>query len=755
MKTASLAFCLAAVTSLTASHPACARVAFTVPVSIELSHLLTIDGRVSGDNSDDYALFSPNRDQFVVRTRHGDIAHDTNVESLLMWTTRAVQNSPSHTHQPRLILERSFHDDWNQISNLQWVGDDQLAFIVGDQAGVQQGFVVNVDTGHSVQVTHSTTDVVSQAIGAQRIVFYAREPVPPATVIDATDQSYLDLTYNRTRPDLAPIGLYQEDLATHFIKRLPGPSIRLLDPAIWLSPSGDFALTRTPAVNAPDHWGRYLTRFADRTYTSSRASDPTSLELRQRTRYVVVDLNNNAVRPLLDAPNSTLAYTGTPARVFWMQGENAVIVSQTYAPLPPLEEQAPNNGREPAVLEVDIRTGSFSNIAVDALRRGASDSNRPIRDLTWDNATQELNLRRGEREGPDHRDVYQRVARGWELVRHDAWPRASAIVRVESLHQPPVLALRDAASGQTTPFFDPAPGLQNYYLGALERVTWTDRNGLAWQGTLVLPVHYVRGRTYPLVVQTHGYSNDEFLIDGPDATSTSFAAQSFANAGMAVLQIIDNGEAGIQTSRESEMVADGWFAGVHALIERGLVDGDHVGVIGWSRTGFHVVGALAKYPDLFAAASISDSVQYNYTQSLTAPGSPTLVANYTAITGGLPSVVGYGDWFSRNPAYRLTGSHAAIRVESIGEIDSMWEPFAMLRQAGRPVIHLYYPQGSHNLIKPSERLASQGGALDWFRFWLQGYEDPAAEKLSQYARWREMRSALCSETARMCTVSRR
>jgi hypothetical protein len=36
-------------------------------------------------------------------------------------------------------------------------------------------------------------------------------------------------------------------------------------------------------------------------------------------------------------------------------------------------------------------------------------------------------------------------------------------------------------------------------------------------------------------------------------------------------------------------------------------------------------------------------------------------------------------------------------------------------------------------------LTVQGGAVDWFRFWLQDYEDPAPVKNEQYARWREPR----------------
>jgi hypothetical protein len=38
-----------------------------------------------------------------------------------------------------------------------------------------------------------------------------------------------------------------------------------------------------------------------------------------------------------------------------------------------------------------------------------------------------------------------------------------------------------------------------------------------------------------------------------------------------------------------------------------------------------------------------------------------------------------------------------------------------------------------------ERLASEQGNVDWFRFWLKGEEDPDPSKTDQYARWHELR----------------
>ena len=69
----------------------------------------------------------------------------------------------------------------------------------------------------------------------------------------------------------------------------------------------------------------------------------------------------------------------------------------------------------------------------------------------------------------------------------------------------------------------------------------------------------------------------------------------------------------------------------------------------------------------------------------------------------------------------------------------MWEIHEILRMLGKPEEFLIFPDGTHNLVKPWERLTSQQAAVDWFCFWLKGEEDPDSAKTEQYARWRSMR----------------
>ena len=68
-----------------------------------------------------------------------------------------------------------------------------------------------------------------------------------------------------------------------------------------------------------------------------------------------------------------------------------------------------------------------------------------------------------------------------------------------------------------------------------------------------------------------------------------------------------------------------------------------------------------------------------------------------------------------------------------------WEWYSCLQRLEKPVDFIYLPDAAHILVRPSDRMVSQQGTLDWFRFWLQGYEDPDPVKAEQYKRWRELR----------------
>ena len=94
-----------------------------------------------------------------------------------------------------------------------------------------------------------------------------------------------------------------------------------------------------------------------------------------------------------------------------------------------------------------------------------------------------------------------------------------------------------------------------------------------------------------------------------------------------------------------------------------------------------------------------------------------------------------------SPGFHLDQIQTPLRIEAIAPISILqeWEIYSSLRMQNKPVDLIYFPAGTHIHQRPLERLASQQGNVDWFRFWLQGYEDLDPSKHSEYLRWEKLR----------------
>ena len=108
---------------------------------------------------------------------------------------------------------------------------------------------------------------------------------------------------------------------------------------------------------------------------------------------------------------------------------------------------------------------------------------------------------------------------------------------------------------------------------------------------------------------------------------------------------------------------------------------------------------------------------------------------------------GLKQWTDNALGFNLDQIVAPLRIEAIAPISviSEWEIYSSLKMQGKPVDLIYLPGGQHILQKPLERLASQQGNVDWFRFWLQGYEDRDPAQRGEYEQWRALRQDNAAE----------
>jgi hypothetical protein len=127
---------------------------------------------------------------------------------------------------------------------------------------------------------------------------------------------------------------------------------------------------------------------------------------------------------------------------------------------------------------------------------------------------------------------------------------------------------------------------------------------------------------------------------------------------------------------------------------------------------------------------------------LFADSRPSLAREYERIVGAPPVGAGLGRWFDYSPSFHMDKVRTPLRIEAIdpSSVLTMWETYAALRRLHRPVDLIYLAGAQHILQRPLDRLASEQGNVDWFRFWLQGYADTDPAKSAQYARWKTLKS---------------
>jgi len=189
---------------------------------------------------------------------------------------------------------------------------------------------------------------------------------------------------------------------------------------------------------------------------------------------------------------------------------------------------------------------------------------------------------------------------------------------------------------------------------------------------------------------------------------------------------------------------------VNELVKEGIVDSERVGIIGFSRTCFYVMEALTTSALHIKAASITDGVMGNYLQYITLVDVPGFADDAGAMIGARPFAEGLPQWLQHSPLFNMDKVSAALQVVAEGRRDLtfMWEPYAAMRYLHKPVDLILLNSNEHVLSNPAARLISQGGAVDWMRFWLQDYEDPDPAKAEQYARWRDLRRLYQAQTSR-------
>lgn len=679
-----------------------------------------------------FARFSPDGNYFVVVTDTGNPETNENVFSLFLFSTTEVFQHP----RPRVLATMRSRSNRDAIKNVRWVDNEILCFI-GETEDLGQVYSVNIATGVLAKLTSSPTSVIDFDVNLNSgVIVYSAEPGRPeeaaalykfhhgyAITIESPDN------LPRTKRDfLEPDETLGEEV---FVKRFGATQeqVALGDrfmpfKPILVSPDGKHTMVAVLMRDVPPSWIAYEDELIRAEVKSYRRKGSTSWLM----RYMLIDLKTKSTKPLLPGP---VAWSNGGA--VWSKDGKRVVVSGAFLPLDvdqPAERAA--RAKHPFAVDVDVATGKFEKITdKDVVVTGRSADSGAIYFLP------------ASRAAAPTQTVFMKTLTGWR-EEPDAQPDKKSVLPAITLEQdlntPPKLYASDAAHPEKTLLLDLNPQFAELVFAKVEAVRWKATDGHEVEGGLYLPPGYKPGTRYPLVIQTHGFSDKQFWINGP--WNSAFAAQPLAANGIVVLQVGHGTESGAymkhhRSLEEAPREMSAYEGAIDYLDSRGIVDRERVGIIGFSRTQYHVEYTLTHSSYHFAAATLADGFDGGYLQYL---NDPYTEKDSVFVNGGPPFGANFSNWLEHSPSFRLDRIHLPVRIECYGPgVISCWEPYSVLTHLGRPVELIYLPDAVHILVKPWERMTSQQGNVDWYRFWLKGEEDSDPAKAEQYERWREMR----------------
>ncbi|MDX1631514.1 MAG: S9 family peptidase [Thermoanaerobaculia bacterium] len=292
---------------------------------------------------------------------------------------------------------------------------------------------------------------------------------------------------------------------------------------------------------------------------------------------------------------------------------------------------------------------------------------------------------------------------------------------------------------------DNNPWLADRELARQEVVRFRDRaDELTIEGLLIHPLEE-REERVPLVLMVHGGPESHYRQGW--ITSYSRPGQAMAGRGFASFYInyrgstgrgiafskLDQGDAG---GREFDDLVDG----IDHLVERGLADGDRVGITGGSYGGFASAWGATYYSDRYAASvmfvGISDQISKSGTTEI-----PDEMAAVHWLTRP------WEDWklfLERSPIYYVERARTPILIAHGTEDprvhpEQSLEMYRYLKAYGEtPVRLVWYPEEKHGNREAAARFDYSVRLVRWMEHYLKGGdEEPPAYSIPYRRAWEE------------------
>ena len=269
-------------------------------------------------------------------------------------------------------------------------------------------------------------------------------------------------------------------------------------------------------------------------------------------------------------------------------------------------------------------------------------------------------------------------------------------------------------------------------LATREVISWKSKDGTIIEGVLIKPANFDAAKKYPLLCVIHGGPT---AIDRPTLLDARYyPADIWAAKGALVLKVNYRGSAGYgekfrQLNVRNLGVGDAWdvLSGVDYLIEKGWVDPQKTGCMGWSQGGY-ISAFLTTSTDRFKAisvgAGISNWATYYYNTDITPftiqylgddpADDPEIYAKTSPMTyikqAKTPTLIQHGEFDRRVP------------------IPNAYELRQGLEDRGVPVEMVVYKGYGHGITKPKSMRAVMMHNLAWFNHYIFGEPLPDLSK---------------------------
>jgi len=269
---------------------------------------------------------------------------------------------------------------------------------------------------------------------------------------------------------------------------------------------------------------------------------------------------------------------------------------------------------------------------------------------------------------------------------------------------------------------DSNPQVKEFLLGKYETISWKSTDGTTIEGLLIKPVNYRKGIKYPLIVQIHGGPTAAYF-NRFDAHIHIFSANNYA-----VFQPNYRGSRGYGEDFQKEIIGDYFrlsfddiMTGVDYLIQRGIVDPESMGIMGWSAGGMLANWALVS-TDRFKAISTGAGV-VNWISFHGQAGAQLWTEFYFK---GTP----YDNWdnyIENSPLKHIKNAKTPTLIH-FGENDRSVprvqgeELHTALKKLGVPSEFIVYPNTGHGISDMRYQMVKMQAEFNWFEKWIRGKE---------------------------------